>query len=91
MGKNIMITAIHEEALEAIQEIKKHDKSEILVDQNFNIAIFNILWRIASNQRFPVEDLKYKSSKNRLANHNYCSKMINSYKTRSGNWRLCSG
>ncbi len=48
-----MLTAIHEEAAEVIERLKQTE-GEILVDQNFNVAIFNIIWRIAANQRFQV-------------------------------------
>ncbi len=63
MGKNVMLTAIHEEAMEVIERMKQHDGSELLINQNFNIAIFNILWRIAVNQRFPVSILLRRNIK----------------------------
>ena len=40
-----MVSAIEEEALEAIERLRQCCESDMLVDQNFNIPIFNILWR----------------------------------------------
>ena len=49
-----MATAIEEEALEAIDRLKQLDGKDILIDQNFNIPIFNVLWRIVTNNRYSV-------------------------------------
>ena len=49
-----MVSAIEEEALEAMERLRQCCESDMLVDQNFNIPIFNILWRMATNQRYSV-------------------------------------
>ena len=49
-----MAQNIEEEALEAIESLKKYDGQDVKIDQNFNIHIFNILWRIAANTRYIV-------------------------------------
>ena len=51
-----METAIQEEALEAIERMKQDVGvgQDVLIDQNFNIPIFNIIWRIATNNRYSV-------------------------------------
>ena len=54
LGKSLMATAIEEEALEAIDRLKQLDGKDILIDQNFNIPIFNVLWRIVTNNRYSV-------------------------------------
>ena len=43
-----MVSAIEEEALEAMERLRQCCESDMLVDQNFNIPIFNILWRMAT-------------------------------------------
>ena len=52
--------AIEEEALEAMESLKKYGGQDIKIDQNFNIYIFNILWRIATNTRYSVSVLDIK-------------------------------
>merc|ERR1712117_749004 len=56
LGKSVMETAIQEEALEAIERMKQDVGvgQDVLIDQNFNIPIFNIIWRIATNNRYSV-------------------------------------
>ena len=54
LGKSVMTNAIEEEALEAIDRLKQFNGKDILIDQNFNIPIFNVLWRIAINNRYSV-------------------------------------
>ena len=49
-----MATAIQEEAMEAIERMKQRAEQEVLIDQNFNIPIFNIIWRLATNNRYSV-------------------------------------
>ena len=49
-----MVCAIEEEALEAIERLRQYCERDLLIDQNFNIPIFNILWRIATNRRYSV-------------------------------------
>ena len=49
-----MAQNIEEEALEAMESFKKYDGQDVKIDQNFNIYIFNILWRIATNTRYNV-------------------------------------
>ena len=49
-----MVCAIEEEAMEAIERLRQCCKEDLLIDQNFNIPIFNILWRIATNRRYSV-------------------------------------
>ena len=49
-----MAQNIEEEALEAMECFKKYDGQDVKIDQNFNIYIFNILWRIATNTRYNV-------------------------------------
>ena len=49
-----METNIREEALEAIERMKHCAGQDVLIDQNFNIPIFNIIWRIATNNRYNV-------------------------------------
>ena len=51
-----METAIQEEALEAIEGMKQDVGvgQDVLINQNFNIPIFNIIWRIATNNRYSV-------------------------------------
>ena len=49
-----MANAIEEEALEAVDRLKQVAGQDILIDQNFNIPIFNVLWRIATNNRYSV-------------------------------------
>ena len=51
-----METAIHEEAAEAVERLKQSVGvgQDVLIDQNFNIPIFNIIWRIATNNRYSV-------------------------------------
>ena len=49
-----MAQNIEEEALEAIESLKKQSGKDIKIEQNFNIHIFNILWRIATNTRYNV-------------------------------------
>ena len=49
-----MVSAIEEEALEAMERLRQCCERDMLVDQNFNIPIFNILWRMATNQRYSV-------------------------------------
>ena len=49
-----MVCAIEEEALEAIERLRQGCERDLLIDQNFNIPIFNILWRIATNRRYSV-------------------------------------
>ena len=51
-----MSTAIQEEAVEAIDRMKQLSGQDVLVDQNFNIPIFNIIWRIATNNRYSVRN-----------------------------------
>ena len=57
LGKSTMKTAIQEEATEVIEKLKQKSGSDILIENNFNIAIFNILWRVAVNQRFDVSKI----------------------------------
>jgi hypothetical protein len=57
LGKNIMCTIIEEEAAEAIERLKLYDGQDLLVDQNFNVPIFNILWRIAASRRYNVSSV----------------------------------
>ena len=52
---------IEEEALEAMESLKKYDGQDIKIDQNFNIYIFNILWRIATNTRYSVSIIEMKN------------------------------
>ena len=49
-----MVCAIEEEALEAIERLRQGCERDLLIDQNFNIPIFNIIWRIAANRRYNV-------------------------------------
>ena len=49
-----MAIAIEEEALEAIERLKEYHGQDLLINQNFNIPVFNILWRIATNHRYSV-------------------------------------
>ena len=49
-----MVCAIEEEALEAMERLRQCCEKDLLIDQNFNIPIFNILWRIATNRRYSV-------------------------------------
>ena len=49
-----MAQNIEEEALEAIESLKKQSGQDIKIEQNFNIHIFNILWRMATNTRYNV-------------------------------------
>jgi hypothetical protein len=53
-GKSTMGSIIEEEASEAIERLKLNNGKDVLIDQNFNIAIFNILWRIVANKRYNV-------------------------------------
>lgn len=54
LGKSVMATAIEEEALEGVDRLKQVDGKDVLIDQNFNVPIFNVLWRIATNNRYSV-------------------------------------
>ncbi len=61
-----MKIAIQEEASEAIEMLKQRSGNDVLIENNFNIAVFNILWRVAVNQRFEVNyhiQLHYKYTK----------------------------
>lgn len=49
-----MADIIVEEIQELIDRLKSESLGDFLVDQTFNIAIFNILWRIVSGKRFQV-------------------------------------
>ena len=54
LGKSVMAQNIEEEALEAMESLRKYDGKDVKIDQNFNIHIFNILWRIATNTLYNV-------------------------------------
>ena len=54
LGKSAMVCAIEEEASEAIERLRQCCEADLLIDQNFNIPIFNIIWRIAANRRYNV-------------------------------------
>ena len=54
MGKSTMSDAIVEEALETIEWLKHHCDGDFLVEQTFNISIFNILWNITAGYRYNV-------------------------------------
>ena len=56
-----MMVAIEEEAQEAIERLKQYCDRDLLINQNFNIPIFNILWRIATNRRYSVSAFVRKS------------------------------
>ena len=56
LGKSVMGTAIQEEAVEAIDRMKQLAGQDVLIDQNFNIPIFNIIWRIVTNKRYSVRN-----------------------------------
>jgi hypothetical protein len=45
---------IEEEAMAAIDQIKLLDGQDMLINQNFNVAISNIIWRITGSKRFNV-------------------------------------
>ena len=55
-GKSVMGTIIQEEAVEAIDRMKQLPGQDVLIDQNFSIPIFNIIWRIATNNRYSVRN-----------------------------------
>lgn len=62
-----MAQNIEEEALEAIESLKNQSGQDIKIEQNFNIHIFNILWRIATNTRYNVSIREIKKvSQNHL-------------------------
>ena len=61
LGKSVMAHNIEEEALEAMESLKKYDGQDIKIDQNFNIHRFNILWRIATNSRYSVSIIEMKN------------------------------
>ena len=75
-----MAQNIEEEALEAIESLKKHNGKDIRIEQNFNIHIFNILWRIATNTRYNVSfrEMKKIDRINSLGAFNIFSMMIRS-------------
>ena len=49
MGKIIV-----EEARELIEDMANFNGKDLLIDQIFNISIFNVLWRIVASKRFKV-------------------------------------
>ena len=74
-----MAQNIEEEALEAIESLKKQSGQDIKIEQNFNIHIFNILWRMATNTRYNVSFRGKKIDKiNSLGAFNIFSMMIRS-------------
>ena len=75
-----MAQNIEEEALEAIESLKKQSGQDIKIEQNFNIYIFNILWRIATNTRYNVSirEMKKIDRINSLGTFNIFSMMIHS-------------
>ena len=63
-----METAIQEEAIEAIERMKQRAEQDVLIDQNFNIPIFNIIWRIATNNRYSVSFHRHLELNHALSN-----------------------
>jgi hypothetical protein len=41
---------IQEEASESVEHLKVLDGKDVLIYQNFNVPIFNIIWRLATNR-----------------------------------------
>ena len=80
LGKSVMAQIIEEEALEAIESLKMQSGQDIKIEQNFNIHIFNILWRIATNTRYNVSNREMKKIDriNSLGTFNIFSMMIHS-------------
>ena len=54
-GKSSLEAIISEEAKEIIDNIASSSHGQdFLVDQTFNISVFNVLWRIVSGKRYQV-------------------------------------
>ena len=59
-GKTPMEVIMGEEAREIVDLIgNSHGGQDMIVDQTFNISVFNVLWRIVSGKRYQVEWYKY--------------------------------
>ena len=51
-----MSSIIEDEASEIVDHIGSFDGKDFLVDQPFNVSVFNVLWRIVSGKRYKATD-----------------------------------